>query len=103
MSLRATERIMLPSARGFMPENAAAMREAHMQEVPDAESQLKLNTAAYFAGARTTGRMRRISLCRPGQGNATEARLRMAVNGGYPQARTKMTSKAYGIQASPIS
>src|SRR5579872_3066920 len=82
MSLRATDRMMVPRARGFMPENAAARSEASMHEVPDAESQLKLNMAAYFAGARTTGGMRRISLCRPGQGNAMEARLRMAVNGG---------------------
>ena len=73
-----------------------------MQDVPEADSQLKLNIAAYFAGARTTGGMRRISLCNPGHANEIEALFRIAANGGYPQASTKTTSSAYGIQASQI-
>src|ERR1700690_1212786 len=94
--------MMRPSALGFMPEKAAASSEANMQDVPDADSQLKLNIAAYFAGARRTGGMRRISLCNPGHANEIDALFRIAVNGGYPQASTNATSSAYGIQAIQI-
>jgi hypothetical protein len=45
----------LPSAEGFMPEKIAASSEAHMHAVPEAESQLKLKMAAYFAGRRRPG------------------------------------------------
>src|SRR5450631_1160050 len=95
--------MILPNSAGRMSEKAAASNDANMQDVPDADSQLKLNTAAYFAGARTTGGMRRIWLCRPGQGKEIDARLRIAAKAGYPQASTNSTRNAYGIQASQIS
>src|ERR1019366_4542261 len=94
------ERMILPNALGLMPAKAAASSDAHMQDVPEADIQLKLNIAAYFAGVRTTGGMRRISLCSPGHGKEIDARLRIAAKAGYPQASTKTTSSAYGIHAS---
>src|ERR1700733_5540885 len=94
MSLRATERMTLPMAAGPMPEKRAASSAASMQEVPEAESQLKLKMAAYLVGAAATGGIRRIWLCRPGQGKVWDTLLRCAAMGGYPQARTKTTRKA---------
>src|SRR5271168_5258560 len=54
---------------------------ANMQDVPEAENQLRLKMAAYLAGLETTGGMRRMWLCRPGQGRATVALLRRATMG----------------------
>ena len=95
--------MILPSAPGFMPAKAAASSDAPMHEVPEADSQLKVNFAAYGVGTRTIGGMRRISLCSPGHAKEIDTRFRIAANGGNPQASTKTTSSAYGIQASQTS
>src|ERR1035441_1300237 len=72
ISLRATARRTLPIALGPIPEKAAASSDANMHDVPEADSQLKLNIAAYFAGVETTGGMRRIWLCSPGHAKDLE-------------------------------
>jgi hypothetical protein len=43
---------------GRIPRKSAESRVANMQDVPDADSQFKLKTAAYGAGETTTGGMR---------------------------------------------
>src|SRR3989442_7776668 len=51
---------------GRTRSSAAAASVARKQAVPDAVSQLKVNTAAYGAAPGVTGGMRVIMLCRPG-------------------------------------
>src|SRR5690349_15892285 len=57
---------MLASFAGPTRRNSAAARIAMKHAVPDALSQLNVNTAAYGAGLAVTGGMRVIALCRPG-------------------------------------
>src|SRR5436309_683134 len=97
ISLFATDSRMRTNSPARMRQKSAARIEAPMHEVPEAESQLKLNFAAYGVDPATTGGMRRISLCRPGQANVSEPRFSSAVIGGYPHASTNTTSSAYGI------
>src|ERR1700761_5670887 len=94
ISLRAMDWRILPNSAGFIPAKIAASSEAHMQDVPDADSQLKLNMAAYLVGTRATGGMRRISLCSPGHAKEIDTLFRIAAKGGKPQASTKTTSSA---------
>src|SRR3989442_14035649 len=51
---------------GRTRSSAAAASVARKQAVPDAVSQLKVNTAAYGAAPGVTGGMRVVMLCRPG-------------------------------------
>src|SRR5262245_9440687 len=55
-----------PSFRGETRRHNADARIASRQAVPDALSQLNVNTAAYGGGLAVTGGTRVITLCRPG-------------------------------------
>src|SRR5437870_6669812 len=58
----------LMNCDGFNPTRTAAMIAANRQAVPDAASQLKLNTAPYPEAFATTGGIRWTRLCKPGHG-----------------------------------
>ena len=102
MSLRATEQDDRAEVGGaHAGEERRRVSTANMQEVPEAESQLKLKMAAYLAGAGTTGGMRRIWLCRPGQGKAMEALLRMATKGWISPGEDEDNEQGVGHPGEP--
>src|SRR3989442_11779611 len=103
---------------GRTRSSAAAASVARKQAVPDAVSQLKVNTAAYGAAPGVTGGMRVIMLCRPGTkrpfmtvglfgneaGNiAWVCRSIGFLTTGAPTGRTNSTSRGYGGHAMKIA
>src|SRR5438067_2423944 len=102
-SLRPTEMKTPQNAPGDIRRHTADSIDANIADVPEAESQLNVNIAAYFEGAATTGGILRMRLWRAGQGNFTETASRCTRTLGYPQRRTKSTSSAYGSHASRTS
>src|SRR5262252_2316299 len=109
---------MPASFDGPTRRTAAAASVAMKQAVPEAVSQLNVNTAAYGDAAGVTGGMRVIALCRPGTNNpfitvglfgnidGSIACVRTSIAfliDGAPTARTKTTSSRYGDHAVKIS
>src|SRR5919202_3712414 len=109
---------MPASLRGPTRSRAAAASVARKQAVPDAVSQLKVNTAAYGDAVGVTGGTRVIRLCRPGTNNpfitvglfgsdagsmaCVRASIAFLIDGA-PTASTNKTSSKYGDQAIKIS
>src|SRR5262245_33589891 len=98
---------MPTSFDGLTRRKSAATSVARKHDVPDAVSQLNVNTAAYGAGAGVTGGIRVIALCRPGTfrpfntvalfGSDGDSTLWVHLSiaplmDGSPHARTKTTS-----------
>src|SRR5438105_4339352 len=106
------------SCRGRTRRNAAAASVARKHAVPDAVSQLNVNTAAYGDADGVTGGIRVIALCSPGtnrpfmtvglygmsDGSMAWVRASIAfLIAGAPTASTNRTSSRYGDQATKIS
>src|SRR3970040_1860011 len=105
---------MPTSCLGLTPSSRPAAIVARKHDVPDALSQLSVNTAPYGAGAVVTGGVRVIKLCRAGTFSPFSTlafvgrnagskplvqRSIAALVDGSPHARTNTTSSAYGSHA----
>src|SRR4051812_25291582 len=77
---------------GDNPTTKAARMAAMRQDVPEADSQLNRNTAAYALGCATTGGDCWTRLCKPGQLISVCVEFNFARIGPYPQSRTMTIS-----------
>src|SRR5208283_4752500 len=85
---------------GPKPITKPAMMDAKKMPLPEADNQLKLNTAGSAAGFATTGGTRRIKLCRPATGILKiEILSRKALMLGSPHKNTVTLRISQGTQA----